>query len=34
MTGVPQIVFATLGLCAVAQTVLGVALSRYRSAVA
>jgi MFS transporter, CP family, cyanate transporter len=32
VTGAPWTVFVTLGVCAVAQTVLGVALSRYRAA--
>jgi len=32
LSGVPSIVFAVLGVCALAQTVLGVALSRYHAA--
>ena len=32
LTGIPWTVFVALGVCAVAQTVLGVALSRYRTA--
>ena len=30
LTGIPWTVFVALGVCALAQTVLGVALSRYR----
>jgi len=32
LTGIPWTVFVALGLCAVAQTVLGVALTRHRAA--
>jgi CP family cyanate transporter-like MFS transporter len=32
LTGLPWVVFAVLGVCAIAQTVLGVALNRYRAA--
>ena len=32
LTGMPWTAFVALGVCAVAQTVLGVALSRYRGA--
>ena len=32
LTGIPWTVFVALGVCALAQTVLGVALSRYRAA--
>jgi CP family cyanate transporter-like MFS transporter len=34
LTGIPWTVFVALGVCALAQTVLGVALSRYRTAAA
>jgi hypothetical protein len=34
LTGIPWTVFVALSVCALAQTILGVALSRYRTATA